>query len=112
MRRLLFCLIASLVLIAPAADAKARTVKNAEGRAIKTVMPVYPPLAQENGIEGRMQVAPNNRIRLVEVAESSGSPLLDEAAVAAVRQYRFQAASRDGKRIATTFFPIFKFELE
>ena len=116
MRRLLFCLITSLTLIAPAADAKARAAKNAEGRAIKTVMPVYPPLAQENGIEGsvklRVQVAPNNRIRLVEVAESSGSPLLDEAAVAAVRQYRFQAASRDGKRVATTFFPIFKFELE
>ena len=116
MRRLLFCLIASLVLIAPAADTKARAAKNAEGRVIKTVMPVYPPLAQENGIEGRVklrvQVAPHNRIRLVEVAESSGSPLLDEAAVAAVHQYRFQAATRDGKRVATTFFPIFKFELE
>lgn len=113
MRNPLLALITSLALIAPAADAKARTVKNAEGRAIKTVMPVYPPLAQENGIEGRVklrvQVAPNNRIRLVEVAESSGSPLLDEAAV---RQYRFQAASRDGKRVTTTFFPIFKFELE
>ena len=116
MRRLLFCLIASLVLIAPGADAKARTVKNTKGRAIKTVTPVYPPLAQENGIEGRVKlrvrVAPNNRIRLVEVAESSGSPLLDEAAVAAVHQYRFQAATRDGKWVATTFFPIFKFELE
>ena len=116
MRNPLLALITSLALIAPAADAKARTVKNAEGRAIKTVMPVYPPLAQENGIEGRVklrvQVAPNNRIRLVEVAESSGSPLLDEAAVAAVHQYRFQAATRDGKRVATTFFPIFKFELE
>ena len=53
MRNPLLALITSLALIAPAADAKARTVKNAEGRAIKTVMPVYPPLAQENGIEGR-----------------------------------------------------------
>ena len=57
-------------------------------------------------------VAPNNRIRSVEVVESSGSPLLDKAAIAVAHQYRFQAASRDGKRVATTFFPIFKFELE
>ena len=116
MRNPLLALITSLALIAPAAHAKTQAVKNTKGRAIKTVMPVYPPLAQENGIEGRVklrvQVAPNNRIRLVEVAESSGSPLLDEAAVAAVHQYRFQAATRDGKRVATTFFPIFKFDLE
>ncbi|WP_369586967.1 energy transducer TonB [Kingella oralis] len=78
--------------------------------------PPYPEHARLKNEQGivklRVQVAPNNRIRLVEVAESSGSPLLDEAAVAAVHQYRFQAASRDGKRVATTFFPIFKFELE
>ena len=96
MRRLLFCLIASLVLIAPAADAKARTVKNTKGRAIKTVTPVYPPLAQENGIEGRVklrvQVAPDGSVCHVKLVESSGSLALDRAARRAVREAKFQAA--------------------
>ena len=56
-------------------------------------------------------VAPNNRIRLVEVAESSGSPLLDKAAIAAARQYRFQAATRSGKRVPTTLWLSFIFKL-
>lgn len=56
-------------------------------------------------------VAPNNHIRLVEVAESSGSPLLDKAAIAAARQYRFQAATRSGKRVTTVFSPSFNFTL-
>ena len=114
-RRSLCVLIASLVLITPAVHAKARAVKNTEGRAIKTVMPIYPAEAQENGIEGRVklrvQVAPNNRIRSVEVVESSGSTLLDEAPIAAARQYRFQAATRGGKRVPTVFSPSFNFTL-
>jgi len=58
-----------------------------------------------------VQVAPNNCIRSVEVAESSGSPLLDKAAIAATRQYRFQAATRGGKRVTTVFSPSFNFTL-
>ena len=116
MRNPLLALITSLALIAPTAHAKTQAVKNTKGRAIKTVTPVYPPLALENGIEGsvtlRVMVAPNNRIRLVEVAESSGSPLLGKAAVAAARQYRFQAATRGGKRVPTVFLPNFIFKLD
>ncbi|MFC2388516.1 MAG: hypothetical protein ACFNNL_02285, partial [Kingella oralis] len=44
MRNPLLALTTSLALIAPAAHAKTQAVKNTEGRAIKTVMPVYPPL--------------------------------------------------------------------
>ena len=116
MRNPLLALITSLALIAPAAHAKTQAVKNTKGRAIKTVTPVYPPLALENGIEGsvtrRVMVAPNNRIRSVEVVESSGSPLLDKAAIAAARQYRFQAATRGGKRVPTVFLPNFIFKLD
>ena len=43
MRNPLLALITSLALIAPAADAKARTVKNAEGRAIKPLCPSIRP---------------------------------------------------------------------
>ena len=113
-RRSLCALIASLVLITPAAHAKARAVKNTEGRAIKTVTPIYPVEAQENGIKGRVklrvQVAPNNRIRSMEVVKSSSSPLLDKAAIAATRQYRFQAATRGGKRVPTTLWLSFIFK--
>ena len=116
MRNPLLALITSLALIAPAAHAKTQAVKNTKGRVIKTVTPVYPPLALENGIEGsvtlRVMVAPNNRIRSVEVVESSGSPLLDKAAIAAARQYRFQAATRGGKRVPTVFLPNFIFKLD
>lgn len=116
MRNPLLALITSLALIAPTAHAKTQAVKNTKGRAIKTVTPIYPPLALENGIEGsvtlRVMVAPNNRIRLVEVVESSGSPLLDKAAIAAARQYRFQAATRGGKRVPTVFLPNFIFKLD
>ena len=116
MRNPLLALITSLALIAPTAHAKTQAVKNTKGRAIKTVTPVYPPLALENGIEGsvtlRVMVAPNNRIRSVEVVESSGSPLLDKAAIAAARQYRFQAATRGGKRFPTVFLPNFIFKLD
>nr|WP_314229337.1 energy transducer TonB [uncultured Kingella sp.] len=116
MRNPLLALITSLALIAPTAHAKTQAVKNTKGRAIKTVTPIYPVKAMENGIEGRVklrvQVAPNNRIRSVEVVESSGSTLLDEAAVAAARQYRFQAATRGGKRVTTVFSPSFNFSLD
>ena len=116
MRNPLLALITSLALIAPTAHAKSQDVKNTKGLAIKTVTPIYPPLALENGIEGsvtlRVMVAPNNRIRSVEVVESSGSPLLDKAAIAAARQYRFQAATRGGKRFPTVFLPNFIFKLD
>ncbi|MBO0710433.1 MAG: energy transducer TonB, partial [Acetobacteraceae bacterium] len=48
----------------------------------------------------RVQVAPDGSLASVSLAQSSGSPALDEAALAAVRQSRFSPATRGGVPVA------------
>ncbi|HYE00993.1 MAG TPA: energy transducer TonB [Alphaproteobacteria bacterium] len=66
--------------------------------------PVYPLAARRQGIEGRviLEVAVDERGRAtgVKVAISSGSRLLDEAALKAVRDWRFTPATLGGEPIA------------
>lgn len=68
--------------------------------------PVYPPPARQAGREGRtvllVAVAADGGCRDVRVEEPSGTPSLDEAAVAAVRHWRFTPAKRGGKAVGTT----------
>lgn len=58
--------------------------------------PPYPPLARRLGEEGqatlRVLVTPEGRPERIELAESAGSPRLDEAALEAVRHWRFVPA--------------------
>jgi protein TonB len=67
--------------------------------------PRYPELARRQGIEGtvllRLFVAADGRVREVEVAESSGHPILDAEAVTAVRSWRGRPATRDGVPVET-----------
>lgn len=60
--------------------------------------PVYPSAARRMREQGRVlllvDVAPDGLPRQVNLAASSGSPRLDEAALAAVRQWRFVPARR------------------
>ena len=60
--------------------------------------PEYPPLALRRSWEGtvvlRIKVLPNGRAGTVEVTKSSGKPQLDEAAVEAVRNWKFIPAKR------------------
>lgn len=60
--------------------------------------PAYPPAAARRHQEGttqlRVHVMPNGRPDTVQIAASSGSPALDEAALAAVRQWTFIPAKR------------------
>ena len=113
MRNYLFSLIVCYTLIAPAFAKQPHYV---EGKLVNYANPVYPRQAMENEEEGtvklRIFVAPDNSVEQVEIVESSGSPLLDKAAVAAARQYRFQAATRGGKRVPTVFLPNFIFKLD
>jgi len=55
------------------------------------------------GTEGtvalRALVSVDGAVRSVEVAGSSGSPVLDRTAVEAVRRWRFAPATRDGEPI-------------
>jgi len=62
--------------------------------------PAYPPRAVRGGIEGRVlltvEVSPSGEVADVGVEETSGHPILDRAALEAVRRWRFMPALRLG----------------
>jgi protein TonB len=66
--------------------------------------PVYPPDAQRNRWSGRVllrvKVAADGQVLSAEIATSSGIKQLDDSALAAVRQWRFTPAQRDGVNVA------------
>lgn len=87
----------------PAEDAGAGGVAYAKLKPIDVVSPLYPPRCRRLGIEGvvRVRVLVGERGRPLEVVvgRSSGDPSLDEAALDAVRKWRFEPAKRDGTPI-------------
>ncbi|HXX45564.1 MAG TPA: TonB family protein [Candidatus Acidoferrales bacterium] len=70
-----------------------------DGRLIHRVDPIYPDLARNLNVEGvvklRLEVAADGKVSQVQVL--SGPKLLLPAAVAAVRQWRYEPALLDGK---------------
>ncbi len=66
--------------------------------------PDYPVMARSRGQQGlvllRVDVAPSGTPIAVTVATSSGHPILDDAAVAAVRTWRFSPATQAGVPVA------------
>ncbi len=66
--------------------------------------PVYPPLARERGLEGRVvlraEVGADGSALSVTVAQSSGHAILDRAARDAVQRWRFTPARVDGVPVA------------
>ena len=78
--------------------------------AINPVTPmVYPPALLEQGIEGRvlLRLFVDARGNLVpdsiRLAESSGYPALDSAALRGARELRFSPALRNGRAVAAPF---------
>jgi TonB family protein len=78
--------------------------------AVNAASPVeYPPALFARGIEGkvilRLHVDELGRVasESTKVAESSGYPALDSAALAAVPRFRFAPALRNGTPVAETF---------
>ena len=67
------------------------------------VDPTYPPASRRAGEQGTVRlkvlVDTNGRPSNVAVTQSSGFPRLDEAAVQAVRKWRFEAATDGSKKI-------------
>jgi protein TonB len=65
--------------------------------------PAYPPRAVEFGLTGtvlvRARVSPDGSTEETRIWRSSGHPLLDAAATAAVRRWAFEPASVDGRRV-------------
>jgi len=75
--------------------------------AIHNPPPEYPTLARQRGFEGRtllrVEVAPDGEAREIEVLESSGYSVLDEAAREAVARWRF---AHEGRGAAKEFVEV------
>ena len=115
----LICLL-GLGLLAACSRGDGNTVKLPENQpakrgedapvAVNAVSPVeYPAALFARGIEGkvilRLHVDSAGRVRpeSTKVAESSGYPALDSAALAAVPRFQFAPALRNGSPVAATF---------
>ncbi len=77
--------------------------------------PQYPRDALVHGEQGRVllsiHVLPNGRPSFIKIATGSGYAILDQAAEAAVMQWRFQPAQRGGKPVASVLPFWISFEL-
>ena len=73
---------------------------------LRAPAPPYPPAARKAHREGtvvlQVTVSADGRAEKVVVSRSSGSPDLDEAAIAAVRTWTFRPAEVNGQRVGTT----------
>ncbi|MDR2462987.1 MAG: energy transducer TonB [Verrucomicrobiales bacterium] len=69
--------------------------------------PVYPAGARARGQEGRVllgvTVSARGLVSAARVKKSSGFPALDEAALTAVKQWKFRPATKNGGDVADTF---------
>ena len=77
--------------------------------------PAYPERARRAGAEGvvgvRIALASDGSVRQVELTQSSGSRLLDEAALAAARASSFAPASRNRSPVESEAVASYRFEL-
>ena len=77
--------------------------------------PAYPERARRAGVEGvvgvRIALAPDGSVRQVELTQSSGSRMLDEAALTAARSSTFAPASRNRTPVESEAVASYRFEL-
>jgi TonB family protein len=70
---------------------------------IKMTAPQYPESARKRGIEGWVELAftvmPNGSVDEVEVRNASPADVFDDAAIRAVRQWRFEPVVRNGEKV-------------
>lgn len=86
------------------ATAAAATGPRYDAAYLRNPAPPYPPAARRRSLQGRVLVhavvGPGGDCARAEVRKSSGHPILDEAALQAVRGWRFVPATRDGRPVA------------
>ena len=82
---------------------------------VPDVQDYYPEVSRRNGEEGRaiVKVCVNvaGKIDSVEIANSTGHPLLDEAALKVAKAFRFKPATSEGKPVVSCPTLPVKFEL-
>ncbi|MBP2630050.1 MAG: hypothetical protein H6Q70_678 [Firmicutes bacterium] len=84
---------------------------------LSKVNPAYPPAARQDNLEGtvvvRIQILTSGRTGEVSIARSSGYPILDDAAIAAVEQWQFIPAKNlsNGQPITCTIVQPISFQL-
>lgn len=82
---------------------------------LRNPAPRYPLLARQRGEEGvvllQVEVLPTGRCGQITVGSSSGSVLLDEAAVRAVTRWQFKPAKRGGRLVAARVEIPIRFQL-
>lgn len=82
------------------------TTPTKPARALSNPNPAYPPEAVQQRLEGRVilsvTIAASGAVTKVAVAESCGHQVLDQAALDAVRRWRFSPATRSGKPVEWT----------
>ena len=82
---------------------------------VRMIKPAYPELAQQAGVEGtvivKALVGKNGRVLDVRLDPTRQVPLLNEAALAAAREWRFTPALANGKPVAVWTAIPFRFRL-
>jgi protein TonB len=58
-------------------------------------------MEEEGTVLLRVTIGTNGRVEAVEIEESSGFPRLDQAALKAIRAWRFAPATRGGQAVAS-----------
>jgi len=78
----------------------------AQARCANCPPPPYPALAHQRGLGGEVvlnvRVLADGKVGAVYVVSGPGHPLLDDAAVAAVKSWNFYPATEDGKPVEST----------
>lgn len=78
--------------------------------------PTYPALSREAGETGRVllraEISPEGRVQQLDIQDSSGFRRLDQAALNAVRHWRFQPATANGQPIAGVALIPLRFTLD
>jgi TonB family protein len=92
--------------LATARDATAQQtniVSAASLKRVRMVSPTYPDAARKRGIEGWVELAftvqTNGTVDAVEVRNASPADVFDDAAMRAVRQWRFEPIVRNGEKV-------------
>jgi TonB family protein len=92
--------------LAAARDAVAlqtNIVSAASLKKVKMTAPQYPESARKRGIEGWVELAftvmPNGSVDDVEVRNASPADVFDDAAIRAVRQWKFEPVVRNGEKV-------------